>query len=81
MAGVVLASAASLCGVAWAAGSDPASAPQAQARSRLLSAIDDNDRVTLSGNRHPRLNRAEDRGRADDAMVVQRMILTLSPDA
>ena len=76
LAGLVVASAASLCGVAWAA---DASAPQA--RSRLLGAIDDNDRVTLSGNRHPRLNRAEDRGRADDAMVVRRMILTLSPDA
>lgn len=78
LAGLVVASAASLCGVAWAA---DASAPQAQARSRLFGAIDDNDRVTLSGNRHPRLNRAEDRGRADDAMVVRRMILTLSPDA
>lgn len=78
LAGLVVVSAASLCGVAWAA---DASAPQAQARSRLFGAIDDNDRVTLSGNRHPRLNRAEDRGRADDAMVVRRMILTLSPDA
>ena len=91
LAGVVVAGAATLCGVAWAAGTDAgagvngpsdASASQARSpRSRLLGAIDDNDRVTLSGNRHPRLNRAEDRGRADDAMVVRRMILTLSPDA
>lgn len=82
LAGVVLVSAATLGGAAWAVGTSGASEARASpVRSRLFGAIDDNDRVTLSGNRHPRLNRAEDRGRADDAMVVRRMILTLSPDA
>ncbi len=68
-----------MCGLAFAADAPLVQATRGQAR--LHAAIDDNDRVTLSGNRHPRLNKAEDRGRADDAQVVRHMILTLQPDA
>jgi pseudomonalisin len=57
------------------------SGPQGQARTRIRAAIDDADRVTLSGHRHARLNKAEDRGPAKDSLVLDRMILTLTPDA
>jgi len=50
-------------------------------RTRIASAIDDNDRVTLSGNRHRKLAGALDQGRADDALPVRRMILSLNGDA
>jgi hypothetical protein len=50
-------------------------------RTRILGRIDEKDRVTLTGNRHPRLKGAEDQGKADDAQVVNRMILSLMPDA
>ncbi len=50
-------------------------------RTRILGRIDEKDRVALTGNRHPRLQGAEDQGKADDAQVVKRMILSLMPDA
>lgn len=87
LAGVLAASAGPVCGTAMAADAVPGQAAgqamvlQGQARTRILGAIDEQDRITLSGNRHPRLAKAQDRGRADDALPVRRMILTLSPDA
>jgi len=57
-----------------------ASGPQGHARTRIQSAVNDADRVTLGGHRHPRLSKAEDRGAADDGLVLDRMILALTPD-
>jgi subtilase family serine protease len=74
LAGAVAASTAFVCGMAVAA--DPQ-----HAHVRLHGAIDDNDRITFSGNRHVRLDKAEDRGPAADSLMVHRMILTLQPDA
>jgi pseudomonalisin len=54
--------------------------PLGRARTRIQAAINDADRVTLGGHRHPRLDKAEDRGPADDGLVLERMILTLTPD-
>jgi hypothetical protein len=48
---------------------------------RIHGDIDDNDRITLTGNRHPRLAHAEDQGRASDTLHIDRMILSLAPDA
>jgi hypothetical protein len=48
---------------------------------RIHGDIDDNDRVTLTGNHHPRLAHAKDQGRANDALHIDRMILSLMPDA
>lgn len=48
---------------------------------RIHGDIDDNDRVTLTGNRHPRLAHAKDQGRASDTLHIERMILSLAPDA
>jgi len=53
---------------------------QAAPRTRILGRIDEQDRVTLTGNRHPRLQGARDQGAADDALVMHRMILSLMPD-
>lgn len=52
----------------------------ASPKSRIHGDIDDNDRVTLTRNRPPRLERAEDRGRASDNLRIERMILSLAPD-
>jgi pseudomonalisin len=48
---------------------------------RINGPVDDDDRVTLSGNRHPRLVHARDMGRASDSLQVERMILSLAGDA
>jgi len=60
---------------------EPAAMALAQPRTRITGGIDDKDRVTLSGNRHRRLASALDQGRADDALPVRRMILSLNGDA
>jgi len=51
-----------------------------QARVRLGARIDDEDRVTLPSRRHAAMARASDLGVAGDALVVQRMILSLQSD-
>ena len=53
----------------------------ASPQTRLTGQIDENDRVTLTHNRHPKLNRAQDMGLAEDSLQIDRMILSLSPDA
>jgi hypothetical protein len=70
---------AALAGIAIAADRDVRDL--ASPVTRVHGDIDDNDRVTLTGNRHPRLARAKDKGRADDALRIDRMILSLAPDA
>src|SRR5665647_106256 len=47
---------------------------------RILSPIDENDRVTLGGNRHPSATEENDVGPADDGIRFERMILSLKPD-
>ena len=58
---------------------DPSAAEQ-RGRNRITSPVDEEDRVTLTGNRHPRLARAQSLGRADDSLRMERMILSLLPD-
>jgi subtilase family serine protease len=54
-----------------------AQAPFVRPRSRIVQAIDDSRRMTLSGNTHP-LARAEfDHGAMDDAASLRRMVLVL----
>ncbi len=48
---------------------------------RLTHAIDDQDRVTLHGNRHPALNTSIDQGPVNAELVLQNMILVLQPSA
>jgi hypothetical protein len=79
LTGTSLAAPAELTPTAIASAAAQASA--ATPRTRILGRIDERDRVTLSGNRHPRLQKAQDDGPADDAQLVRRMILSLQPDA
>jgi hypothetical protein len=60
---------------------DRSAIDQGTPKIRIYGGIDDNDRVTLTNNRHPRLANADDLGRADDALRIDRMILSLAPDA
>jgi pseudomonalisin len=53
----------------------------AQPRDRILRAIDDERRVVLRGNRHPLATAVNDRGMVSGDFRMERMILTLKPDA
>jgi subtilase family serine protease len=48
---------------------------------RIASFIDDQDRVTLRGNRHPLATVRYDAGRVESSFLMEHMILTLLPDA
>jgi hypothetical protein len=78
----VMVFAASVAGLAGgAAAADVTGERVAVPRTRILAPIDDNDRVTLSGHRSPRALRAQEQGPVPDGQRVERMILSLSPDA
>ena len=47
---------------------------------RVIDQIDDNDRMTLPGSRHPATLDATDLGRADDTLRLNRMMLSLMSD-
>ena len=49
-------------------------------KDRIQGLIDDNDRVTLAGNHHPRVAKSTDLGRAKDTLHIDHMILSLMPD-
>ena len=50
-------------------------------KSRIVRTIDDNARVTLADQRHPRAIPADDQGRVDDGLRLERMILVLNPES
>lgn len=52
-----------------------------QAHDRITRAIDDERRIVLHGNRHPLATAANDAGVVPDDYRMERMILTLKPDA
>ncbi len=52
-----------------------------QPHDRITRAIDDERRIVLSGNRHPLATAANDAGVVPDDYRMERMILTLKPDA
>jgi pseudomonalisin len=52
----------------------------AQARNRINSFIDDDQRVTLLGNRHPMAAQQFDIGQVSSNFSMQQMLLTLLPD-
>jgi len=49
-------------------------------KARIVAAVDDNDRVVLSGSRHPAILDAIDLGRVDDTLRLDRMMLSLNSD-
>lgn len=49
-------------------------------KARITETINDHDRVTLPGSRHPAIMDAADLGRADDTLRLERMILSLKSD-
>jgi pseudomonalisin len=53
----------------------------AQPRDRITGYIDDERTTVLRGNRHPLATVANDEGRVSDYYRMERMILTLKPDA
>jgi pseudomonalisin len=55
--------------------------PFVQVRDRITHFIDDEQRVTLRGNRHPLAVAQSDAGRVAPEFPMQHMILTLLPDA
>ena len=57
------------------------SALSAPAPDRITTAIDDERRTVLRGNRHPLATAANDIGRVSGDFRMERMILTLKPDA
>jgi pseudomonalisin len=60
---------------------DPASPLYIQPRDRITGFIDDEQRVTLSGNRHPLAVAQYDAGQVAPDYRMERMLLTLLPDA
>ena len=60
---------------------DPASPIYIQPRDRITRFIDDEQRVTLQGNRHPLATAEYDAGAVTPAYRMERMLLTLLPDA
>ncbi|MFZ0761726.1 MAG: S53 family peptidase [Candidatus Sulfotelmatobacter sp.] len=61
--------------------SDPPKPQFAQPQDRITSFIDDEQRVTLRGNRHPLALPRYDAGAVTPGFSMKRMILTLLPDA
>jgi subtilase family serine protease len=55
--------------------------PFAEAKDRITSFIDDEQRVTLPGNRHPLANAQYDDGAVSPDFRMDRMLITLLPDA
>ncbi len=55
--------------------------PFIQARDRITSFIDDEQRVTLRGNVHPLANARHDAGTVAPGFAMEHMLLTLLPDA
>ena len=60
---------------------DPANPPYIQPRDRITSFVDDEQRVTLRGNRHPLALAQYDAGAVAPDYRMERMLLTLLPDA
>jgi pseudomonalisin len=60
---------------------DDQEGPLVQAHDRITRAIDDERRIVLHGNRHPLATAANDAGVVPDDYRMERMILTLKPDA
>jgi subtilase family serine protease len=60
---------------------DPAKPAFIQPRDRITTFIDDEQRVTLRGNRHPLALTQYDAGAVEPAYRMERMLLTLLPDA
>src|ERR1700723_3401993 len=60
---------------------DPASPVYIQPKDRITAFIDDEQRVTLEGNRHPLATAEYDAGAVTPAYRMERMLLTLLPDA
>ncbi|MGA7301061.1 MAG: protease pro-enzyme activation domain-containing protein, partial [Candidatus Sulfotelmatobacter sp.] len=55
--------------------------PFAEAKDRITGFVDDEQRVTLSGNRHPLANAQYDAGAVSPDFRMERMVITLLPDA
>ena len=55
--------------------------PFAEAKDRITGFVDDEQRVTLSGNRHPLANPQYDAGAVSPDFRMDRMLITLLPDA
>lgn len=51
------------------------------ARPRISAVIDNDERILLTGNRHPQAIQANDRGAADGRLRMDRMILSLKTDS
>jgi pseudomonalisin len=60
---------------------EPATPPYIQPRDRITTFIDDEQRVTLHGNRHPLALAQYDAGAVAPSYRMERMLLTLLPDA
>src|ERR1700688_1609324 len=60
---------------------DPATPPYIQPRDRITRFIDDEQRITLPGNRHPLALTQYDAGAVGSTYRMERMLLTLLPDA
>jgi subtilase family serine protease len=60
---------------------EPANPLFMQPRDRITHFIDDDQRVTLRGDRHPLATAKYDGGRVSPAFRMERMLLTLQPDA
>ncbi len=54
--------------------------PFAEAKDRITDFVDDEQRVTLSGNRHPLANAQYDAGAVSPDFRMDRMLITLLPD-
>lgn len=63
------------------AAADPANPLDVQPRDRITSFIDDEQRVTLLGNRHPLAQAQYDQGAVAPDYPMEHMLLTLLPDA
>jgi subtilase family serine protease len=68
-------------GSAQAQAADPASPLDVQPRDRITSFIDDEQRVTLTGNRHPLAQAQYDKGPVAPDFPMEHMLLTLLPDS
>jgi subtilase family serine protease len=55
--------------------------PFAEAKDRITGFVDDEQRVALSGNRHPLANAQYDTGPVSPDFRMERMLITLLPDA
>ena len=70
-----------LSGAASASANAQDSDALTQAHNRILSRIDDQHTVTLTGNHHPMAQRQFDQGAVPSDYAMDRMILTLVPDS